>query len=192
MHKTESNLGFRLMTLSYKVRDLRSPRKKILAEVDIEPGFGVLDYGCGPGSYVLPLTRLVAEWGNVYALDIHPLAIGRVERIATKKHLANVETILSDCETGLASGSLDVVLLYDVFHHLRDREGVLQELHRVLKPGGILSFSDHHMRERDLVAEVTDGGLFRPVRRGRKTYTFLREQAPALLTRRSLSSDTIL
>jgi ubiquinone/menaquinone biosynthesis C-methylase UbiE len=192
MDKTKSNLGFRLMTLSYKIRDLRSPRKKILAEVDIESGFSVLDYGCGPGSYIVPLARLVAEWGSVYALDIHPLAVGRVERIATKKHLMNVETILSSCETGLDSNSLDVVLLYDVFHYLRDREGVLEELHRVLKPGGILSFRDHHMKERDLVAEVTDGGLFRPVKRGRNTYTFLREQAPALLMRRSLSSDTIL
>jgi ubiquinone/menaquinone biosynthesis C-methylase UbiE len=178
MDKPESNRGFKLMTLSYKLRDLRLPRRKILAEVDIRPGFSVLDYGCGPGSYIIPLAELVGEWGKVYALDIHPLAISGVERLASKKHLANVETILSNCETGLDSGSLDVVLLYDVFHHLSDREGVLRELHRVLRPEGILSFSDHHIKERDIVAEVTDGGLFKPVRRGPKTYTFSRNRWP--------------
>jgi SAM-dependent methyltransferase len=178
MDKPESNRGFKLMALSYKLRDLRLPRGKILAEVDIRPGFSVLDYGCGPGSYIVPLAELVGEWGKVYALDIHPLAVSGIERIVSKKHLANVETILSDCETGLDSGSLDVVLLYDVFHHLSDRGGVLHELHRVLRQGGILSFSDHHMKERDIVAEVTDGGLFRPVRRGQKTYTFSRNRRP--------------
>jgi ubiquinone/menaquinone biosynthesis C-methylase UbiE len=175
MDTAESNRSFKLMTLSYKLRDLRLPRRKILAEVDIRPGFSVLDFGCGPGGYIRPLADLVGGFGEVHALDIHPLAVARVERIATKKHLSNVETILSRCETGLDSGSMDAVLLYDIFHHLSDREGVLQELHRVLIPGGILSFSDHHMKERDIVAEVTIGGLFRPVRRGRRTYTFSRE-----------------
>jgi ubiquinone/menaquinone biosynthesis C-methylase UbiE len=97
----------------------------ILKEVGIKPGFQVLDYGCGPGSYIIPLAELVGESGKVYALDIHPLAIRKVQDIASKKRLANVETILSDCQTGLPDNSLDVVLLYDVFHHLSDPDGVL-------------------------------------------------------------------
>jgi ubiquinone/menaquinone biosynthesis C-methylase UbiE len=175
MDKAESNLGFRLMAFGYKVRDLRLPRKNILKEVGIQPGFRVLDYGCGPGSYIIPLAELVGEAGKVYALDIHPLAIHRVQHIASKKHLANVETILSDCKTSLHRSSLDVVLLYDVFHHLSDRNGVLQELHRVLKADGILSFSDHHMKEREILAEVTSDGSFKPLRKGQKTYTFLKK-----------------
>jgi ubiquinone/menaquinone biosynthesis C-methylase UbiE len=174
MDKAESNLGFRLMAVSYKFRDLRLPRRNILKEVGIQPGFRVLDYGCGPGGYIIPLAELVGESGKVYALDIHPLAIRKVQNIASKKKLANVETILSDCKTGLHRNSLDVVLLYDVFHHLSDRDKVLKELHRVLKQDGILSFSDHHMKERDILAEVANGGLFRPLRRGQKTYTFLK------------------
>jgi ubiquinone/menaquinone biosynthesis C-methylase UbiE len=172
MDKVESNLGFRLMSLDFKFRDLRLPRKNILKEVGIEPGFHVLDYGCGPGSYIIPLVELVGESGKVYALDVHPLAIQKVKHIASKKKLANVATILSDCQTGLPDNSLDVVLLYDIFHHLSDPDGVLRELHRVLKPEGILSFSDHHMKEREILAGVTNGGLFRPLRKGQRTYTF--------------------
>jgi ubiquinone/menaquinone biosynthesis C-methylase UbiE len=175
MDKVESNLGFRLMALGYRFRDLRLPRMNILKEVGIKLGFHVLDYGCGPGSYIVPLAELVGESGKVYALDIHPLAIQKVKNTVSKKQLANVETILSDCQTGLPDNSLDVVLLYDIFHHLSDTHRILKELHRVLKPDGVLSFSDHHMKENEIVSRVTDGRLFRLARKGERTYTFLKK-----------------
>ena len=171
-----SNFDFQFMSLGYKFRDFFLPRMNILKEVGIKPGFHVLDYGCGPGSYIIPLAELVGESGKIYALDIHPLAIQRVQDIASKKQLANVETILSDCQTGLPDNTLDAVLLYDAFHELSDPDGVLQELHRVLKPDGILSFSDHHMKEKEIVAEVTNDRLFRLIRKGERTYTFLKEE----------------
>ena len=120
MDKPASNFHFKFMSLGYKFRDLRLPRMNILKEVGIKPGFHVLDYGCGPGSYIIPLSELIGESGKIYALDIHPLAIQKVQDIASKKQLANVETILSDCQTELPDNSLDVVLLYDIFHHLSD------------------------------------------------------------------------
>jgi len=179
MDKPMSNFGFKFMALGYKFRDLRLPRKNILKEVGIKTGFQVLDYGCGPGSYIIPLAELVGESGKVYALDIHPLAIQKVRDIASKKQLANIETILSDCRTGLPDNTLDAVLLYDAFHHLSDADVVLKELYRVLKPDGILSFSDHHMKENEIVAEVTNSGLFRLSRKGQRTYTFLKKQLTA-------------
>jgi ubiquinone/menaquinone biosynthesis C-methylase UbiE len=171
-----SNFDFQFMSVGYKFRDLRLPRINILKEVGIGPGFHVLDYGCGPGSYIVPLAELVGKSGKIYALDIHPLAIRKVKDIASKKQLANVETILSDCQTGLPDNSLDVVLLYDIFHHLRDRDKVLKELHRVLKPDGVLSFSDHHMKEDEIVSAVTSSGFFGLSRKGQRTYSFLKKQ----------------
>jgi ubiquinone/menaquinone biosynthesis C-methylase UbiE len=179
MDKAESNLGFRLMAFSYRFRDFRLPRKNILKEVGIKPGFHVLDYGCGPGSYIGPLAELVGESGKVYALDIHPLAIRKVQGIASREKLANVKTILSDCQTGLPDNSLDVVLLYDIFHHLSDPDRILKELHRVLKPDGILSFSDHHMEENEIVSGVTNSGLLKLARKGQRTYSFLKKQSAA-------------
>ena len=176
MDKPMSNFDFKLMFLGYRFRDFSLPRKNILKEVGIKPGFYVLDYGCGPGSYIIPLAELVGESGKIYALDIHPLAIQKVKDIASKKQLTNVETILSDCQTGLPDNTLDAVLLYDAFHHLSDPDVVLKELHRVLKPDGILSFSDHHMKEKEIVAEVTKSRLFRLSRKGQRTYTFLKEE----------------
>jgi len=170
-----SNFDFQFMSVGYKLRDFFLPRKNIMKEVGVEPGFHVLDFGCGPGSYIVPLVKLVGESGKIYALDVHPLAIQRVQDIASKKQLANVETILSDCQTGLPDNSLDAVLLYDAFHHLSDPNGVLKELHRVLKPDGILSLSDHHMKENEIESQVTNSGLFSLSRKGQRTYTFLKK-----------------
>jgi ubiquinone/menaquinone biosynthesis C-methylase UbiE len=174
MDKPEPNLHFRFMSLGYRFRDIFLPRMHILKEVGIEAGFYVLDYGCGPGGYITAAAELVGQSGKIYALDIHPLAVRMVQGIASKKQLANVETICSDCKTGLPDNNVDVVLLYDTFHNLSDPEGVLEELHRVLEPNGILSFSDHHMEENEIISKVTDRGLFKLLRKGERTYSFLK------------------
>jgi ubiquinone/menaquinone biosynthesis C-methylase UbiE len=173
MDKPESDLHFRIMSFAFKLRDIFLPRKNILKEVGIRPGFCVLDYGCGSGSYITAAAELVGGVGVIYALDIHPLAVERARRIASRNHLANVETIQSDCATGLSDDSVDVVLFYDVFHKLSDPDSVLEELHRVLKPDGILSFSDHHMKEDVIMSGVIEGGLFELSEKGKKTCSFL-------------------
>jgi ubiquinone/menaquinone biosynthesis C-methylase UbiE len=161
------------MALEFKIRDFLRPRKDIVKEVGLKDGLHVLDYGCGPGGYVSAVAELTGKSGKIYALDISPVAIKMVKEIVVKKHLPNVVTILSDCSTGLSDDSVDVVLLYDTFHDLADQMAVLEELHRVLKPDGILSFNDHHMEENEIMSKMTDEGLFGLLRKGERTYSFL-------------------
>jgi ubiquinone/menaquinone biosynthesis C-methylase UbiE len=160
------------MSLMLSVRDLMRPRESVLGEVDIKPGFRVLDYGCGPGSYSICAARLVGDGGRVYAADIHPLAAKTVARRAKAAGLGNVETIRTSRETGLPDGGVDVVMVYDVFHHFGEPERLLGEFHRVLKPGGVLSFSDHHMKKEEIVPAVTGSGLFELKKINRHTYSF--------------------
>jgi len=174
MDKPKSNLDFRLMSLTYKFRDLFSPRIDILQEVGIRPGFHVLDYGCGPGSYTIPLAQLVGNSGKIFALDIHPLAIQMVQRIAAKKRLPNVETICSGGKTGLADESIDVALLYDIIHDLSKPDEVLAELRRVLKPDGILSSHDHHLKETEIISKTAVTGCFRLLGKGKRVYNFVK------------------
>jgi len=176
MDKLVSSFHFKIMSLMYKIRDLFLPPRNILKEAEIKPGFHVLDYGCGPGSYSIAAAELVGTTGKVYALDINSLAIQQVKRSALRKRVTNIETIRSDCATGLENSSIDVVLLYDTFHTLRNPNSVLEELHRVLKPNGILSFSDHHMKENEIISKVTSRRLFRLLRKGKRTYSFLKEK----------------
>ena len=172
-----SNIGFRLMAFGFKLRDFFKPRQDIVEEVGLNRGFQVLDYGCGPGGYVLAVSEAVGASGKLYALDVNPLALEMVKKIIAKNKLENVETILSDCATGLADETLDAVLLYDVFHGLSDQNGVLEELCRVLKPDGVLSFSDHHLKESEITSKVTSTGLFKLQKKGKYTYTFSKQRA---------------
>jgi ubiquinone/menaquinone biosynthesis C-methylase UbiE len=169
-----SDLDFQLMSLTYRIRDLFHPRKDVLKEVPIEPGFCVLDYGCGPGSYILPVAELVGESGRICAADVNPLALRRVEAMASRRRLSNVETICTDCATGLPDGSVQVALLYDTLHALDDPGSVLREVHRVLIEKGILSVSDHHMEKDEILARMTKGGWFTLSTRGRMTHNFQR------------------
>jgi ubiquinone/menaquinone biosynthesis C-methylase UbiE len=176
MDEPMSNFHFRLMSFSYIFRDISSSRVDTLTEVIIEPGFSVLDYGCGPGSYTIPAARMVGESGKVYALDIHPLAVQRVQKAAAKKRLTNIETILSDCDTKLPDDSVDIALLYDILHELSEPDKVLTELRRVLKSGGVLSVNDHHLTAEEIIARITGKGLFELLRKGERVYNFRKVQ----------------
>ncbi len=174
MAKPMSNIHFRLMSLSLRFRDFFWSQMDVVMEAGVRPGFQVLDFGCGIGSHSIIASELVGAKGKVYALDIHPLALKKVCELAAKKKLSNIQTICSNCATGLKDGSIDVVLLYDVFHGLSDPNSVLQELHRVLRQNGLLSFTDHHMDDGEVVSKLTNMGLFTLSKKLHTTYRLLK------------------
>jgi ubiquinone/menaquinone biosynthesis C-methylase UbiE len=174
MDRPISNLHFRIMALVFRLREIFRPPSGNLKEAGIGPGMSVLDYGCGPGGFSMAAAGLVGEAGKVYALDIQPLAVQSIKRRAAGAGLKNVQMIKSDCATGIEDEGIDVALLYDIFHDLGEPDKVLRELHRVLKPNGLLSFSDHHLDEEKIVTGVTGEGLFRLASKGRLTYSFLK------------------
>jgi len=163
-----------MMSGIFTLRDWIIKPRSVLNETDLKKGYKVLDYGCGPGSYSLEAADLVGFSGEVFAIDINPFALKRVEERASRKGIKNIHTILTDCATGLESNSIDVVLLYDIYHIFEHPDRILEELHRILKPHCILSFSDHHMDEKSIVSGVTQNGLFSFLSKGKMTYTFVR------------------
>jgi len=153
-------VGFAIMRTVLTLRSIFKKPERILHEMGLRKGQTVLDYGCGIGSFSIPAAKMVGDDGVVYALDIHPLAIRAVEKEIKKKGISNVKTILSARETGLPDGSVDVVLLYDVFQMLSDKDKLLEELHRVLKSDGFLFATAEHLDPKEFVNIFARGNLF--------------------------------
>ena len=172
MQKPVHMIIFSLVSIILRIRDVFYPPKYILKDVEIRPGSCVLDFGCGPGSYSIATAELLSGTGKVFALDMHPAAIKKVNQTAQKKKLSNIRTILSDCDTGLESDSVDVVLLYYIFNDLRNPEKVLAELYRVLKPEGILSFSEYNVKK--ISPRLEKKEFFVIKKRDEITHTFLK------------------
>ncbi len=166
MDRPMPNVIFRFMTGLFAVRDRLRSRRPVLEEAGVRPGMVVLDYGCGPGSYTITAADMVDPSGHVYAVDLHPLAIERVEAWVRKRGLANVTTIKTDRDTGLPDGSVDVALLYDIIQLLSEPGEVLREVRRVLKPEGVLSLSWHNIPTVERLFEPMNDGMFVLVKRG--------------------------
>ncbi|HET6451224.1 MAG TPA: class I SAM-dependent methyltransferase [Spirochaetia bacterium] len=161
IQKPMPDLRFRLMALEYRVRARPADVSRELRSLGVEPGMRVLDFGCGPGRYALPAADVVDVTGEVWALDIHPLAIAAVKKGAAARGLANVRTLLSDCATGLPAESMDVVLLFNALHDVDNKAAVLGELRRILKPKGRLLYKDHTLNGHALLSLMRDND-FRP------------------------------
>ena len=84
--------------------------------------------------------------------------------------VSNIKTILSSCSTSLPDNSLDLVIFFDVFHTLNNQKEVLIELHRVLKSDATMCFSDHHMKEIEILRRLTEKGLFKLKSKGIRTF----------------------
>lgn len=170
----QSNFAFRLMSLEFHLRDWLRPPIKILQEAGVQSGMTVLDFGCGPGGFSLSAARLAGPEGLVYAVDIHPLAVKSVQRAADKQGFKNIRTVFGGDLADVPDGSVDTALLYDVLHDLPEPGLILMELRRVLKPNGVLSIRDHHMKEAPLLSMITSGGLFLFAGRNRWTFRFVK------------------
>ena len=169
-----ANFLFRVMAFDFRIRDLVSPRKNIVADVGVRPGANILDFGCGPGAYIPATEELIGPSGHIYALDAQPMATEYVQELCRKKKYLNVTSILSDRATGLPAASIDVIFLYDILHGLADAKPIFEELHRVVKPEGILSVNDHHLQQEEIIARVTATGHFKLAEKKSKTIAFCR------------------
>ena len=127
--------------------EIESLALKVLKRVGIRRGQALLDFGCGYGMYTIPVARIVGEQGRVYALDKDKGALDALMQKAESACLTNIERMeTSGGEIELTDGSIDMVLLFDVFHSFYfpqagDRRRLLSEIRRIMKPSAFLSIS---------------------------------------------------
>lgn len=155
------NVSFKCMTWLYKFVDLIWNPQRRLEKIPLKEGMAVVDYGCGPGRYTLPIARLVGPKGKVFAVDIQPLAISTIRKKAAREALTNIEALLVDSyNTGIQGSSIDLVLLIDTLHLIGDCEALFREIRRILKQDGNLLMDPGHMKM-SRAREIVEGtGIF--------------------------------
>jgi len=109
----------------------------------IDAGATVLDLGCGAGTDLLIAAQMVGPEGRVIGVDMTPTMLERARAGAQAMGLSNVELHESLIETlPIPDASVDVVISNGVIDLVPDKEAVLAEIDRVLRPGGRLQVAD--------------------------------------------------
>ncbi|HKE95135.1 MAG TPA: methyltransferase domain-containing protein [Povalibacter sp.] len=99
----------------------------------------VLEYGCGDEIMAFDLARTARQ---VTGIDISDVAIHQAQRTARQRQLDNVRFHVDNAEDmRIADDSIDVVIGSGIVHHL-DIPRAVQELRRVLRPGGVAIFAE--------------------------------------------------
>ena len=117
---------------------------EVLKATQLKQGDNFLDAGCGDGYISLEASSIVGENGNVYALDVYPESIETVKKEIITTNLGNMEAILADIAENipLKAEIVDVVLMANVLHGFvaeGEVEEVMNNISRVLKPGGVFA-----------------------------------------------------
>ncbi|MBL8600821.1 MAG: methyltransferase domain-containing protein [Myxococcales bacterium] len=117
-------------------RDAVIAPDRVIAAMALAPSMTVVDLGAGTGYFSVRLARAVPA-GRVIATDIEAPMLRYIEARAQREGLNNLSTALgTEDSPGLAPGSVDRVLVVDVWHHVAHRVAYARRLAEALTPDG--------------------------------------------------------
>jgi ubiquinone/menaquinone biosynthesis C-methylase UbiE len=159
-------------TFDDPARDAWQMPAEVVARLELRAGMTVADVGAGTGYFMPYLSRAVGPQGRVLALDVEPDMVRYLGERAAREALSNVQArVVAVDDPGLASGSVDRILIVDTWHHIPNRVIYAKKLGKALSPGGALAIVDftieakhgppphHRLPPEEVVKELTQAGL---------------------------------
>jgi SAM-dependent methyltransferase len=124
----------------------------------IEPGSVVLDLGCGAGTDLLIAAQMTGPSGRAIGVDMTPSMLERARASAREMGIDHLDLHESLIEAlPVEDASVDVVISNGVIDLVPDKDAVMDEIDRVLRPGGRLQLADvviHHEVSEDARARI--------------------------------------
>lgn len=160
--------------LERESREAEQRPSEVIRAMGLKDGDVVADLGCGTGWFARRMARAVAPRGKVYAVDIQPEMLDLARGYAAAEGVSGIETVLgSETDPRLPPGSLDFILMVDVYHEFQKPEAMLEAIRRSLKPKGKVALieyrlegetaahirTEHRMSIDQVLAEWVPGGF---------------------------------
>lgn len=160
--------------LERETRDQEERPYEVLAAMNLKPGMIAADIGCGTGYYARKIAQAVGPEGKVYGVDIQPEMLELLAKYCKEEGIENVEPVLGGtADPRLPEGSIDWMILADVYHEFQDPKPMLAKMLAALKPTGkvcLLEYRDedgsashikpeHRMSEDQVLSEWLPAGF---------------------------------
>jgi ubiquinone/menaquinone biosynthesis C-methylase UbiE len=123
-------------------RGLEREAKSLLDRIRVQPGWQVVDVGCGPLGILDLLADRVGPDGEAVGLERESSLLEMGQTILAQRGLRNTRFVLGDVYSGLPRASFDLVHTRLLLINLKDPEGALAELAALVRPGGVVAVQD--------------------------------------------------
>jgi ubiquinone/menaquinone biosynthesis C-methylase UbiE len=120
-------------------RESRQPRNKIIESIGVREAFRIGEIGVGSGYLTFHLAKKVGAKGMVFANEINPVYLKKMDSIIVKDKIENIITVLGSIQDPMfPEGNLDMIVMLLVLHHLDEPEIFMGNVKKYLKDKGEL------------------------------------------------------
>ena len=127
-------------------RDAWQKPHEVISALALKPDSAVADLGAGTGYFTRRLAKAVGPSGRVYAVDIQPEMLRHLKENIEKAGIRNVVPVLGESDDpNLPRGSLDWILLVDVYHELQQPKAMLAKMREALKRTGKIALVEYRL-----------------------------------------------
>jgi ubiquinone/menaquinone biosynthesis C-methylase UbiE len=132
-------------------RDEREKEERLtllIKSLKLKPGMVIADIGAGSGVISMLMAREIEPEGKVLAVDIQQEMLGRLKKRCDAVGVTNVVPVKgAEKSPNLKPGSVDLIIMVDVYHEFAFPYEMTQELAKALKPGGRIAWVEYRLED---------------------------------------------
>jgi ubiquinone/menaquinone biosynthesis C-methylase UbiE len=128
--------------LEIRIRKTIHDPHRILKDY-VKPGYTVVDMGCGPGYFSIPMAKMVGKTGKVLSVDVQEKMLKNVNRNAVRHNVQDIiKAVQCKPDNICINEKTDFVLTFWMVHEVVDIENFMKQIYRTMKPGSFYLLSE--------------------------------------------------